>query len=637
MFAQAPKIDLLGQLSYSEKLSDVWGFEKCGKEYAIVGVRDGVSIVDVTDPTNPVELFFEPGAYTSWRDMKTWNDYAYIVNEGSGGLTIIDMSDLPFSVNTYSWTSGLYNGSTFSLSTAHNIFIDENGIAYLCGADLTPGVFYLDLNVDPINPPIVGKYDANYVHDLFVRDNIMWTAEFYAGRIVAFDITDKENEIPLGFINTPQAAAHNVWLSDDSKFMFTTDETSGGYIAAFNVEDPTNMFQVGSYFSNPSSGSIPHNTFVKDNYLVNSYYKDGVTVVDISNPSAMVQVNEFDTTPEFGDGYSGCWGVYPYLPSGNILASDINEGLFVLGDATQVGQGISLIGTGCNDGDSNTINDLFIDEGCNCVGEQATAGNVNRLNLKVYLQGSLVDNATGIPYMKNDLGVAGLIPLSEPYTNLPQFNHITGGGETTSPTVINALGNSAIVDWVFLELRRATDFAVVATQSALLKKDGIIVNASGGSNIEFNVPDGQYHIAIRHRNHLGVMNQTPFSFSGSSNISIDFTDINIGNYGEYAQVVTGSNKRALWAGNSTANSTITYQGANNEPNEVFFKVLQDPSNPTASVNFILPGYSNQDLNMDGKVIYQGQNNDVNLVFFNILNAPSNVSFSSNFVIVEQIP
>ncbi len=636
VFAQAPKVDFLGQLSYTNKLSDVWGFEKCGKEYALVGVSNGVSIVDVTDPQNPQELFFESGAYTNWRDIKTWNNYAYVVNEGSGSLLIMDLSELPLSIETYNWTGGMYDGEMLTFNTAHNIFIDENGIAYLCGSDLTQGVFYLDLNSDPINPTILGGYQDNYVHDLFVRGDTMWTAEYFQGRIVAFDITDKENEIPLGLVNTPQNAAHNIWLSDDGKFMFTTDETSNGYIAAFNVEDPTNMFQVDSYYSNPGSGSIPHNTFVKGNYLVSSYYNDGVTVADISDPSAITQVDEYDTTTDAGYGFDGCWGVYPYLPSGIILATDINEGLFILGDINQSFGANSIIGNACDDADSNTENDVFVDEGCTCIGELPINVNNNFLNLKVFLQGTFEENFTGIPFMRNDLGEAGLIPLSEPYSDFAEFTHIDGGGETTDLSIINAPGNSAIVDWVFIELRSAETYEVVATKSALLKKDGIIVNTSGLSNLKFVVPDGQYYVAIRHRNHLGIMNANPIYLSGGPSIFIDFTKLTTSTYGEYAQVQIGSVK-AMWAGNANLDSKIIYQGASNESNDIFFRVLQDMNNPSAYTNFITSGYFNQDINMDGNVIYQGQNNDTNYIFFNVLNAPNNTTLSSNFVINEQLP
>src|SRR5690606_38295279 len=67
-------------------------------------------------------------------------------------------------------------------------------------------------------------------------------------------------------------------------------------------------------------------------YIVISYYHDGVQVYDISDPRNPVRAGFYDTYPENTNfsGFQGCWGVYPYLPSGNIIASDITHGLFVL-------------------------------------------------------------------------------------------------------------------------------------------------------------------------------------------------------------------------------------------------------------------------------------------------------------------
>jgi len=138
-------------LSYSNSLNDVWGYaDSLGNEYALVGVNTGVSIVDVTDPDSIKELFFVPGASSTWRDLKTWNKHAYITNEQSGGLMIIDLSNLPDTVTTTSYTNKIFD-------SAHDIFIDENGFAYIFGANSSStsipsserGALILDLNNDP--------------------------------------------------------------------------------------------------------------------------------------------------------------------------------------------------------------------------------------------------------------------------------------------------------------------------------------------------------------------------------------------------------------------------------------------------------------------------------------------------------
>ena len=89
-------ISLLGSFAYNQEISDVWGYtDEFGNEYALVGAQKGFSIVDVTTPSNPVEVFYQSGYKSTWRDIKVYNDHAYITNETNGGLLIVDMSPLP--------------------------------------------------------------------------------------------------------------------------------------------------------------------------------------------------------------------------------------------------------------------------------------------------------------------------------------------------------------------------------------------------------------------------------------------------------------------------------------------------------------------------------------------------------------
>jgi hypothetical protein len=113
--------------------------------------------------------------------------------------------------------------------------------------------------------------------------------------------------------------------------VFTTDEVSGAFLAAYNISDPQNIVEIDRIQNSPGQGVIPHNAHVRGNHLISSYYSDGIVVHDITYPDNMVKVAEFDTYPTQTSGFDGCWGVYPFLPSGNLLASDITEGLFIIG------------------------------------------------------------------------------------------------------------------------------------------------------------------------------------------------------------------------------------------------------------------------------------------------------------------
>jgi len=321
-------ISLLGRKTYTEELSDVWGYAANGKEYALVGVRSGVSIVDVTNPTAPAELFFVSTASSDWHDIATWNGFAYVTNETGGGLTIIDLNFLPDSIETYIWTGG-----GLGFNTGHTIFTDENGIAYIAGGNNSAGrgILMLDVNANPTNPALIGRYDLHYVHDVFVRGDTMWTAEINNGIFSVIDISNKSNSVILTTNSTPSNKTHNTWLSDNGTTLLTTDEVNSSYIASYDVSDLGNIQLLDLYQSNSGSGSIGHNVHYRGEFAVISYYRDGVVIIDASNPKNLIEVGNYDTTPFSGGGFNGAWSVYPYLPSGNLLVSDIELGLFVLG------------------------------------------------------------------------------------------------------------------------------------------------------------------------------------------------------------------------------------------------------------------------------------------------------------------
>jgi choice-of-anchor B domain-containing protein len=328
-------VDSLGRLNYINlhltMINDVWGYvDEAGNEYGLVGCEKGTSVVDLTDPTNPTEIFWEPGMESVWRDLKTWGDYAFVTTEAMNGLLIIDLSPLPASTTL---PTTLYTGPVGNeWYSAHNLYIDENGYAYIFGSNRdNGGVIILDVNTDPMNPIEVGVFDDWYVHDGYVQNDTMYLAHISDGFMSIVDVTDKANPILLGTETTPSTFTHNIWATSNGQYAFTTDEVSGGYIGAFDVSDPTNIIEVDRIQSSPGAGVIPHNVHVLGDYVVTSYYSDGVTIHDATYPYNMVEVGNYDTYFDQTTGYDGCWGAYPYLPSGLILASDRSEGLFVLG------------------------------------------------------------------------------------------------------------------------------------------------------------------------------------------------------------------------------------------------------------------------------------------------------------------
>lgn len=258
-----------------------------------------------------------------------------------------------------------------------------------------------------------------------------------------------------------------------------------------------------------------------------------------------------------------------------------------------------------------------------------------QLAAKVYLQ-AVYENVSQL--MRDDLRVAGHIPNVEPYTEQERFEHVNNSRQEQIPsTAFTVIGKDAIVDWVFLELRDPQDPArVVSTRSALLQRDGDIVDLDGISPVLFDQPLGDYHVAVRHRNHLGTMTLDVQSATEAP-IVVDFTDINLPVWGEHARKIEGGVAQ-LWGGNTTIDDFLIFQGAMNDVDPVFFNVILSDDNTESITNYIVEGYLNTDTDMDGRTIYQGVNNDLDqLIFFNVLAHPSNTNTIVNYIIVEQLP
>ncbi len=318
--------------------NDVWGYASGGKEYAIVGVVDSILFFDVTDPANPVEIDgVAGGARSLWRDMKSYQDYLYGVADQGGtaeGLLVIDMSFLPDSVHFVKQTTSFF-------SRAHNIFIDENaGRLYVAGSNTrSNGVIVLDVKTDPENPSQLSSVSLNggYIHDLYARNDTIYCNHGNNGFYV-YDIKNAGNPVELGSLTSynEQGYNHACWLDDSGDNIVFTDETHDRGVKTVSVSDLSNI-HVRDIFRSAllrpdDTASIAHNPIIKGNKIYLSYYHDGIQIWDMSDPDSVTRLGYYDTEPANTtySGYKGAWGVYPLLPSGIILGTDIKNGLFVL-------------------------------------------------------------------------------------------------------------------------------------------------------------------------------------------------------------------------------------------------------------------------------------------------------------------
>jgi choice-of-anchor B domain-containing protein len=339
--------------NYSGAGSNICGYvDNLGNEYALFGWTGGVDIVNVTNPNSPVSVFNIPGASSIWREIKVNGDYAYITTEAGGGLKIAYLGNLPAAnVPIVDWAPTIKGGV---LNNIHALHIDNNKV-YLYGANIfVNGINVIEGapivanigGVNAANPQLIGVYKNSqpgagnkaYVHDGYVRNDTLYSCHIYSGyvNVVKFNnVGDSVNYLAPS-ITTPTAFPHNTWLNASSKNVFTTDENGGSFLGCYDISNLSNVQEADRIQSqNQNSGSVVHNTHVLKNnvgeFAVTSWYRDGIVITDVTRPTNIVNVGWYDTyTAGGGSGFDGCWGVYPFLPSGRLVTSGRDNTLHVL-------------------------------------------------------------------------------------------------------------------------------------------------------------------------------------------------------------------------------------------------------------------------------------------------------------------
>ena len=335
--------EIPGSNAFNNAYNEIWGYETNGTEYAIIGSTLGTHFIDVTDTDNIFEAFFVEGRVANasiiHRDYHDHNGYLYAVcDEGASSLQIIDLQSLPDSISV------VYDSDQL-LRTSHNIFIDQdNDRLYSCahrGAQTGYSALrVLDIQ-DPLNPvDLLGtnsfeNFFVGHVHDAYLEDNIGY---FNCGPdgFAIVDMTNLDSLVVLASLEPddyPQSGYnHSGWLTEEDDIYYMADENHGLAIKVLDVSEfpdveTINTFNVGIDFPT----AIPHNLIVLGDYLYVSYYYNGLQIYDISDKVNPVRVMHYPTSSiPNSNSYEGAWGVYPFLPSGNILVSDMQEGLFVI-------------------------------------------------------------------------------------------------------------------------------------------------------------------------------------------------------------------------------------------------------------------------------------------------------------------
>ncbi len=345
-------VNLLGSLdlthhSVNNSIGNVWGFCRGGREYAVVAVTDGgVAIIDVTDPANPVEASFVPKPPNTDRlyyAQPYSKGYVYATMQ-PGPLQIIDVRD-PYNAVE----AGIYNQN---FTEAYKPWVDERRERlYLIDTQGGPAgmsTILLDIS-DPVNPVQIGYYSAGY-HHIYVRNDTAYGFLFNKG-VDVLDVADPSNITLIANFGTVLPKTHSGWLHDSGKYLTVDHEYApgegpdslGGHLQIWDVSVlPASPVLKSQYYTatNHTGQASLHHSYWYRNLIYMSYWTEGLRIVDASDPANPVEVGVYDwEDPNVSGIYRGAWGVFPYLPSRNLLVSVRTYGLYIL-DYIQDGPGI---------------------------------------------------------------------------------------------------------------------------------------------------------------------------------------------------------------------------------------------------------------------------------------------------------
>ena len=370
------KIDLLSHMAFRDFSlrphtgADIWGFVDLNteREYALFGFYNGTSVVDVTDPESPFEVGSLRGIGTMWRDLKVvqtydaeqarWNAYAYVSGESPAYLQVIDLTDLPNRISL---------GHRLLENSIHNVYISNvdyasgvpmegmSPLLQVLGASRSGGKFRAFDLVDPLHPVLKSESTSGYSHDasslpvIDSRTTSCASSEEACEVLIdfnedTFDLWDfSDQSTPRLLSSTTYSGAsyvHSGWWSEDGRYVFVHDELDENYyglnstLRIFDITDLANP-SLAATWSGPTR-AIDHNGYVRGNRYYMSNYTRGVTVLDITDPASPRELGYFDTYPvSDATTFSGAWGVFPFLPSGTLLVSDYDTGLYILEEHTR--------------------------------------------------------------------------------------------------------------------------------------------------------------------------------------------------------------------------------------------------------------------------------------------------------------
>jgi choice-of-anchor B domain-containing protein len=373
-------VSLLSHLAFdvlqptSTRANDIWGYTdlNTGREYAFIGIENGVAILDITDPTAPEQVGAPTGSSTTWRDIEIyqkfdetaqrWRAYAYITADAvQDTLMLLDLSGLPNGVERIDFTSDHRSAHTdYMLNSDFTYGIaqsSETPVLAIAGSNLNSGNHRLYSLANPRAPALISVSTSGYAHDLAsfpikdarkntqcvnaaTRSACQVLADFNETSVDIWDVTDPASrQLLVSQVYPNRGFTHSGWWTEDGRYLFLHDELDerdlglNTTVRVFDMSDLRAPTLAGSWVG--PTRAIDHNGYVRGNRYYFSNYSEGLTVLDITNPVVPTRVGYFDTWPATSEtGFVGAWGTYPFFPSGTVAISDINSGLYLVRDET---------------------------------------------------------------------------------------------------------------------------------------------------------------------------------------------------------------------------------------------------------------------------------------------------------------
>lgn len=542
-------VDLLAHIpdyTTNGNAADVWGFMdlNSNREYVIVGYSTGTAVFDVTDAENPRELGFIDDQSRAWRDVKIhqfwnttdnrWNAYAYVsAEDAADGLLVIDLTQLPHRIARV--------GNAGSFPAAHNVYLTNSDFStglsltgdsptlILAGSNLSDGRFRSYSLANPAEPVFIAAPatpadqpvgDSLYMHDaasMIVTDarkdsqcvnasssdycDVLF--DFNESTVDIWDVTIPANPVRLS--RTPISNArfvHSGWWSEDKQYLFVHDELDEFEERDLGVATTLKILSI-SNLTAPTEGTpwtgetnaIDHNGFARGNRYYMSNYTRGLTILDITDPANPVRVGRFDTFPSSDAvDFSGAWGVYPFLPSGNIAISDIDSGFYMVADNTLSFPQGSLSFAAAAFGNDETQNVA--------VAVQRTGGSQDAVSVNweiIGATGSFADVTTTSGTLSWTAGDAANQIISLSLANdgvaeglervLIKLTAPTGGATLSSPSIasvyISDPGNTPVVE--FSSASISVDESGFGMAIAIVQRTG---SAIGAISVDFTLSNG---------------------------------------------------------------------------------------------------------------------------------------------------